>query len=56
MTFDLDIFVLLVHLDTIWVKLEGQGHRSEFTVTERKKSPLTTAGMADRRLGRTEIK
>jgi len=27
------IFAVLFHLDTIWVKFDGQGHRSKFKVT-----------------------
>ena len=30
MTFDLDIFGMLVQLDPIWIRFEGQGHRSKF--------------------------
>jgi len=30
------VFVIVVYLQTIQVKFEGQGHRSEFTVTVEK--------------------
>jgi len=32
--FDLDIcYAGLVHLDTIWIMFDGQGHMSKFAVT-----------------------
>jgi len=34
-------FRLLVYLDTFWVKLEGQCHRSKFKVTGGKQEPAT---------------
>jgi len=32
------IFVMLVHINLLWVIFEGQGHRSNFTVTGRNNS------------------
>jgi len=37
-----EIFYFLLHLDTVYVKFEGQGHGSKFKVTEDKR--LATVG------------